>query len=191
MTQRILILFLIFSSLFSCTTQTKKVTINHIAQVANEYSLKIKEFESKIDPTNIQLFLQLNDSIRDQRKNADSILSQFFISITDTLFIPFTQTENLDKIHIENVWVVGATFNQLFIEARVKALDNSGLHGPYTSLSAFDSDDSRLSVGGGIGGNPEYRLEAGEIYVFSGKIDNLNLLTDFKRLQFDEVIKKW
>ena len=89
------------------------------------------------------------------------------------------------------MWVVGAKYNQLFIEARVKALDNSGLYGPYTSLSAFDSQDTRLSVGGGIGGNPEYRLEAGQTYVFSGKIDNLNALTDFKRLQFDEEIKKW
>lgn len=191
MRQRTFISFFILVSLFSCSTQTEKITVGQIAQVADDFSLKIKEFEAQIDPTNVAVFLQMNDSIREQRKNADSVLSQFFIAITDTLFLPFTQTENLDRIKIESVWVVGAKYNQLFIEARVKALDNSGLYGPYTSLSAFDSQDTRLSVGGGIGGNPEYRLEAGQTYVFSGKIDNLNALTDFKRLQFDEEIKKW
>ena len=82
-------------------------------------------------------------------------------------------------------------YNELQIEAEVEALDNSSFKGPYTSATIFDNTGKRMEVGGGIGGDPETKLEVGKTYKFKGIIDNLNLLKNLKKLNFDEDIKKW
>ncbi|MFW5851673.1 MAG: hypothetical protein ACOCWB_05570 [Bacteroidota bacterium] len=177
--------------MFSCSQEKELATVEDFAELSATYVANIKEFEGRINPTDLNSFQQLNDSIRIEKMAADSVLSALYTSIKDTVFVSFTQSENNDKIAIQDVWIVGADCNQLFIEARVKALDNSALRGPYTSISAFDSEGKRINVGGGIGGPADTKLEAGEVYVFSGKIDKIHLLQDFSHLQFDEKIKKW
>jgi|SRR5690554_3366155 len=177
--------------MFSCTQEKELVTVEDFAELSATYVANIKAFEERINPTDFNSFQQIKDSIRIEKMTADSVLSALYTSSKDTVFVSFTQSENTDKIAIQDVWIVGADYDQLLIEARVKALDNSALRGPYTSLSAFDSEGKRIAIGGGIGGPVDTKLEAGKVYVFSGKIDKIHLLQDFSHLQFDEKIKKW
>ncbi|MDA3882289.1 MAG: hypothetical protein PF481_03310 [Bacteroidales bacterium] len=177
--------------MFSCSQEKKVVTVEDFAELSATYVANIKAFEGRINPTDFNSFQQIKDSIRIEKMTGDSVLSALYTSIKDTVFLSFTQSENIDKIAIQDVWIVDADYNQLFLEARVKALDNSALRGPYTSLSAFDSEGKRLDVGGGIGGPTDTKLQAGEVYTFTGKIDKIHLLHDFNYLQFDEKIKKW
>lgn len=190
--KKLLILILgICTICFSCSTSGDSVTIKDFAQIAETYHEKISQLEAKRNPTDITSFLQINDSIRVYRTEANKELDSLFLLLKDTIYIPFTQTENINRLEIIKVWITSVQYNEIYIEALVKALDNSGIHGPYTSVSSFDTENNRLATGGGIGGNPEERVRAGETYIFSGKVDNLHLLTNFRRLQFDEDIKKW
>ncbi|MFO7868466.1 MAG: hypothetical protein R6U95_04105 [Bacteroidales bacterium] len=187
-----LYIFLCFGCvLSSCNNQSNTVAVHDFASVSVEYVQKVTELENKIDPTDIDSFLHINDSVSTCKQKADSALNAVLADVNDTLFIPFKQTKNTDKISIQQVWVVDVDYDQLYIEASVKALDNSAIHGPYTSLSAFDSEGKRIGVGGGIGGSSKTKLRAGEVYIFTGKIDNIHRLDDFAYLQFDENIKKW
>ncbi len=186
------ILFIVSSALLmACTQNTKTAKLSDVAKVADEYVVKIKALEAKIDPTNIETFMQIGDSVSLQKQLADSAIQEVYETLADTTFLSFVQTANLDKIEIQKVWLVGAKYNEVFIEARVRALDNSSLKGPYTSLSVFDAEENNVGAGGGIAGSPDAKLQAGKVYIFSGKIDNLNKLTSVKKLMFDEDIKKW
>jgi hypothetical protein len=137
--------------MFSCTQEKELVTVEDFAELSATYVANIKAFEERINPTDFNSFQQIKDSIRIEKMTADSVLSALYTSSKDTVFVSFTQSENTDKIAIQDVWIVGADYDQLL----------------------------------------DTKLEAGEVYVFSGKIDKIHLLQDFSYLQFDEKIKKW
>ena len=191
MIKKVIAIALISCSLVACTEKKETVSIDKLAETAQTFVTKIKAFEAKIDPTNIDTFMQLNDSIATQQTLADSAIAKLYATGKDTLFLEFAQTKNLNRIKVLKVWVVGAKYNELEIEAEVEALDNSSFKGPYTSATIFDNTGKRMEVGGGIGGDPETKLEVGKVYKFKGIIDNLNLLKNLKKLNFDEDIKKW
>lgn len=191
MIRKIIAIALVSCSLVACTEKKETVSLDKLAETAQTFVTKIKAFEAKIDPTNIDTFMQLNDSIAAQQTLADSAIAKVFATGKDTLFLEFAQTKNLNRIKVLKVWVTGAKYNELEIEALVEAIDNSSFKGPYTSATIFDNTGKRMEVGGGIGGDPETKLEVGKTYKFKGIIDNLNLLKNLKKLNFDEDIKKW
>ena len=82
-------------------------------------------------------------------------------------------------------------FDKVMLDARVKAVDNSSFMGPHAGLVIKDKSSKSLEVGGGIQGPTDEKLDAGQIYTFSGQIEHLHLLSDFKSILFDEDIKKW
>ena len=114
-----------------------------------------------------------------------------FAQEKDTMFLPFEQTKNFERIEIQKVWVVGMKFDKVMLDARVKAVDNSSFMGPHAGLVIKDKSSKSLEVGGGIQGPTDEKLDAGQIYTFSGQIEHLHLLSDFKSILFDEDIKKW
>lgn len=175
----------------SCSNKHTTVSLEKYADTANYYAEKIAEFESKQDMSNIDLYLQMEDSISAVKKVADEVLANLFAQEHDTLFLPFEQSKNFERIEIQKVWVVGMKFDKVMLEAQVKAVDNSSFMGPHASLMIKDKSQKTLEVGGGIQGPTDEKLDAGKTYVFSGQIEHLHLLSDFKSLLFDEDIKKW
>lgn len=191
MKKKLLIIFGVSLLFMHCTRKQHEAKLDALAMLALQYEEKITTLEQQLNPTNIDEFITINDAISATRQQADSAIKSLFSTIHDTIFLRFTQTKNKQKIAIEKVWVSGASYNEVYIQARVKALDHSSFMGPYTSLTIIDTDGARVEVGGGVGANADIKLQAGEQYLFSGKIDNLHLLGKFKLVQFDEDIKKW
>lgn len=192
MIKKIFIILAFGSVMASCTEKaTETISLSKFSDKSKTFVDKIKSLEAKLDPTNVDTFMQINDSIAKQQTIADSVLAAEFTSVKDTIFLDFTQTQNIEKIKITKVWVTGVKFNELQIQASVEALDNSSFKGPYTSCTILDKTGKKIEVGGGIGGPAEEKLETGKTYIFSGAIDNLHLLGNLKTLTFDEKIKKW
>ncbi len=177
--------------LASCSNKKSEVSLAKYADTANYFAEKIADFESKQDMSDIDLFMQMSDSASAQKKMADDVLSQMFEKEADTMFLPFEQTKNFERIKILNVWVVGMKFDKILLEARVQAVDNSSFMGPHAGLVIKDKNKNVLEVGGGIQGPTDEKLDAGNVYIFSGQIEHLHLLSDFKSIVFDEDIKKW
>jgi len=177
--------------IIACSSPEKKVKVSDFVDAVNPFVEKIEAFEAKKNLQNFDEFMALTDSVNKEQVIADSVLANLFLTVTDTIYLPFEQVENQNKIEIQKVWVVGVKYNELLIEAKVKAQDNSKMAGPYTSVSAFNKKGVNLAVGGGIGAVADVKLQVDSIYTFSGTIDNLNKLEDFKILKFDEDIKKW
>jgi hypothetical protein len=183
----------VIAALFTigCSQKKSQIGIAQLAEKAQEYKTKIANLESRLNPQDIDAFMQINDSITLMQQQADSVLGALFATITDTIVLDFTQTKNDNRIQIQKVWVTGAKYNELHIQALVKAIENSSFMGPYTSATMIDNTGKKIEVGGGIGGAPDTKLVAGQVYTFTGTIDNLHLLANLKQLQFDEEIKKW
>lgn len=177
--------------LASCSNKKESVSLKKYADTASYFAEKIADFESKQDMNDIDSYLQMEDSILMQKKAADEVLAKMFKIEKDTMFLPFEQTKNFDKIKVLKVWVVGMKFDKVMLEASVQAVDNSSFMGPHAGLMIKDKNKKQLEVGGGIQGPTDDKLEAGKIYVFSGQIEHLHLLSDFKSIMFDEDIKKW
>ncbi len=175
----------------SCGNKKSTVSLAKYADTANYYAEKIAEYEAKQDMSDIDLFLKMSDSAALQKKAADEVLSQMFVKVEDTLFLPFEQTKNDERIQILSVWAVGMRFDEVLLEARVKAIDNSSFMGPHAGLVVKDKSKTLLEVGGGIQGPTDEKLDAGKTYIFTGKIEHLHLLTNFKSIVFNEDIKKW
>lgn len=192
MIKKVFVFLAISSLIVACTKKVETVSLSVFAEKSKTFVTKIATLEAKLDPTNIDTFMQINDSISAQQQLADSAITALYTkTVKDTIFLNFTQTKNLEKIKILKVWVIGAKYNELEIQASVQAMDNSSFMGPYTSATMIDKTGKRIEVGGGIGGSPEEKLVTGKIYTFNGSIDNLHLLGDLKSLNFDEDIKKW
>ncbi|HON53360.1 MAG TPA: hypothetical protein PLS12_09150 [Bacteroidales bacterium] len=183
----------IIAALFTigCSQKKSQIGIAQLAEKSQEYKTKIANLESRLNPQDIDAFMQINDSITLMQQQADSVLGALFTTITDTIVLDFIQTKNENRIQIQKVWVTGAKYNELHIQALVKAIENSSFMGPYTSATMIDNTGKKIEVGGGIGGAPDTKLVAGQVYTFTGTIDNLHLLANLKQLQFDEEIKKW
>lgn len=183
----------VIAALFTigCSQKKSQIGIAQLAEKAQEYKTKIANLESRLNPQDIDAFMQINDSITLMQQQADSVLGALFATITDTIVLDFTQTKNDNRIQIQKVWVTGTKYNELHIQALVKAIENSSFMGPYTSATMIDNTGKKIEVGGGIGGAPDTKLVAGQVYTFTGTIDNLHLLANLKQLQFDEEIKKW
>ena len=175
----------------SCSNKHTAVSLEKFADTANYFAEKIADFESKQDMSDIDLYMQMEDSITAVKKVADEVLANLFAQEKDTMFLPFEQTKNFERIEIQKVWVVGMKFDKVMLDARVKAVDNSSFMGPHAGLVIKDKSSKSLEVGGGIQGPTDEKLDAGQIYTFSGQIEHLNLLSEFKSILFDEDIKKW
>lgn len=175
----------------SCGNKKTTVSLAKYADTANYYAERIANYEAKQDMSDIDLFMKMSDSAASQRKLADDVLSQMFVKVEDTLFLPFEQTKNDEKIQILSVWAVGMRFDEVLLEARVKAIDNSSFMGPHAGLVVKDKSKNLLEVGGGLQGPTDEKLDAGKTYIFTGKIEHLHLLTNFKSIVFNEDIKKW
>lgn len=184
------IVCLLFSAT-SCVNKNKSVSLKTYADTANYFAKKIADIEARQDMSDIDLFMQMTDSANEQRTIADSVLASIYENVKDTIFLPFEQTKNFEKITIKKVWVVGMQFDKVLIEALVEANDNSSFMGPHAGLVVKDKSRNRLEVGGGIQGPTDDKLAVGEEYIFSGQIEHLHLLSNFKMLLFDEDIKKW
>ena len=175
----------------SCENKKTTVSLAKYADTANYFAEVIANYEAKRDMNDIDLFMKMSDSASAQRKLADDVLSKMFVKVEDTLFLPFEQTKNDEKIKILSVWAVGLRFDEVLLEARVKAIDNSSFMGPHAGLVVKDKNKNLLEVGGGIQGPTDEKLDAGKTYIFTGKIEHLHLLTNFKSIVFNEDIKKW
>ena len=175
----------------SCDNKKTTVSLAKYADTANYFAEVIANYEAKQDMNDIDLFMKMSDSASAQRKLADDVLSKMFVKVEDTLFLPFEQTKNDEKIKILSVWAVGLRFDEVLLEARVKAIDNSSFMGPHAGLVVKDKNKNLLEVGGGIQGPTDEKLDAGKTYIFTGKIEHLHLLTNFKSIVFNEDIKKW
>jgi len=193
MNMRKLLVWIVCTTLLAvaCTEKKPQIGIAQLAEKSQEYQTKIASLESRLNPQDIDAFMKINDSITLVQQQADSVLGALFASITDTIVLDFTQTKNDHRIKIQKVWLTGAKYNELHIQALVKAIENSSFMGPYTSATMIDNTGKKIEVGGGIGGAPDTKLVAGQVYTFTGTIDNLHLLANLKQLQFDEEIKKW
>ena len=174
-----------------CENKKTTVSLAKYADTANYFAEVIANYEAKQDMNDIDLFMKMSDSASAQRKLADDVLSKMFVKVEDTLFLPFEQTKNDEKIKILSVWAVGLRFDEVLLEARVKAIDNSSFMGPHAGLVVKDKNKNLLEVGGGIQGPTDEKLDAGKTYIFTGKIEHLHLLTNFKSIVFNEDIKKW
>ena len=175
----------------SCENKKTTVSLAKYADTANYFAEVIANYEAKQDMNDIDLFMKMSDSASAQRKLADDVLSKMFVKVEDTLFLPFEQTKNDEKIKILSVRAVGLRFDEVLLEARVKAIDNSSFMGPHAGLVVKDKNKNLLEVGGGIQGPTDEKLDAGKTYIFTGKIEHLHLLTNFKSIVFNEDIKKW
>ena len=183
----------IVALLSSCSNKKQNVSLAIYADTASYFAERIENFESKAksDMDNIDLYFQMEDSASAQKKIANEVLTKLFADVKDTLFLPFEQTKNFEKIKILSVWVTGMEFDKILLEARVEAIDNSSFMGPHAGLVIKDKDKKLLEVGGGIQGPTDEKLEAGSVYTFSGQIEHLHLLSDFKSIVFNEDIKMW
>ncbi|MBO7124432.1 MAG: hypothetical protein J6V74_01140, partial [Bacteroidales bacterium] len=137
------------------------------------------------------LYMKMDDSTTAQKKLANEVLTKLYTAEKDTLYLPFEQTKNFERIKIIDVWITGMEFDKILLEARVEAIDNSSFMGPHVGLVIKDKDKKMLEVGGGIQGPTDEKLEAGKIYTFSGQIEHLHLLSNFKTIVFNEDIKMW
>lgn len=191
--KKVLSIFAVVGLVFfvSCNHKQKSVSLEKYADTANYFAEKIADYESKQDMSDIDLYLQMQDSVSAMKKHADEVLSTMFAQEKDTFFLPFEQTKNFERIKIQKVWIVGMQFDKILLEASVKAIDNSSFMGPHAGLVIRDKNMNSLEVGGGIQGPTDEKLDAGKNYIFSGKIEHLHLLSDFKTVLFDEDIKKW
>lgn len=130
------------------------------------------------------------DSIIAARKiEATALMYSSFDSLAKPLTLLFEQKANTDRITIKDLRVVGTAFNELELEARVDALDNSAYATPFASITVYDALGNRLDVAGGIG--IESKLTAGQNYVFVGKIQNVQHLSPGFKIVFDEEMTKW
>ena len=181
-------------SFAACKPHKNAVSLKTLADTAAYFSQQIVELEKTLDFTNIDAFMATNNKIQTIKNQANNEIQTYFAKHNgDTLFLQFNQSKNTEKFKIKKLWISGATFNQLLIEAQVYAMDNSAFRGPYTSLAIKqrDRDGSRLECGGGIGANDTIQLTAGEYYIFSGTINNLSSLSQVRSVLFDEPVKKW
>ena len=191
--KNVLAFALIALAFASCGNKKNQVSLASYADTANYFAGRIADLEAKQQQSmdDMDLFLKLSDSAMVERQKANEVLTQMFSKESDTLFLPFEQTKNIDKIEILSVWITAMEFDKILIEARVKAIDNSSFMGPHAGLVVKDRKNEELEVGGGIQGPTDDKLEAGKVYTFSGKIEHLHLLSQFRMLMFNEDIKKW
>lgn len=175
----------------SCSGKKQKTTLAIFADTASYFAQRIADIESNRDESDFDAFMRASDSVDAQKKLANKVLEELFVANTDTLFLPFEQTQNTDKIKILSVWVSGFEFDKVLISAYVEAIDNSSFMGPHASLAVLDKAKNRQEVGGGIQGPNDEKLVVGNVYTFSGSINHLHLLSDFKSLIFSDPITKW
>ena len=175
----------------SCSNKKQNVSLAVYADTANYFAERIENFESQRDMNDIELYMKMDDSANAQKKAANAVLSELFADVKDTLYLPFEQTKNFEKIKILEVWITGMEFDKILLEARVEAIDNSSFMGPHAGMVIKDKNKKLLEVGGGIQGPTDEKLVAGNIYTFTGQIEHLHLLSNFKSIVFNEDIKKW
>ncbi|MDR2962583.1 MAG: hypothetical protein LBU90_02935 [Bacteroidales bacterium] len=176
----------------SCKHNGSKVALATLADTAAYFHTQIQTLEKQRNGSNIDDFLRSNTEILAIRKHADSVIQQYFAAHSgDTLFLSFDQSKNTEKFTIQKLWVSGAEYNQLFIQARVYAMDNGSVNQPYISLAIKQRDGSRLESGGGIMAVDSTKLTAGKTYLFSGAIHNLSALQQVRSVFFDETIQQW
>lgn len=175
----------------SCGGKKQHTSLALFADTASYFAQRIADIEANRDESDFEAFMRANDSVDAQKQLANKVLEELFAINTDTLFLPFEQTQNTDKIKILSVWVSGLEFDKVLIEAYVEAIDNSSFMGPHASLAILDKSKNRQEVGGGIQGPNDEKLVVGNVYTFSGSINHLHLLSDFKSLIFSDPITKW
>jgi len=175
----------------SCGKKKNTVSLQKYADTANYFARKIADIESQQDMSDIDLFLRMQDSAMVLKKQADVVLESLFAENKDTVFLPFEQTKNEEKIKILSVWITDIKYDKIMIEARVEAMDNNTFMGPHAGLVVKDKQREEHDFGGGIQGPTDDKLTVGNIYTFTGQIEHLHLLSDFKSLVFNEEIKKW
>lgn len=178
-------------ALSSCNNKKNNVSLSKYADTANVYANEIANMEANINMDEVNDYLQVLEKTEAKKEVANKVLSAMFEANKDTLFLPFEQTKNDDKVKILSVWVTDMKFDKVMIEARVEALDNSTFMGPHIGLVIKDKQKNLLEVGGGIQGPTDEKLDAGKVYTFTGQIEHLHLLSDFKSVIFNEDIKKW
>jgi len=181
----------IVALLSSCGDKKSNISLAIYADTANYFAERIENFESQRDMNDIELYMKMDDSATAQKKLANEVLTKLYTAEKDTLYLPFEQTKNFERIKIIDVWITGMEFDKILLEARVEAIDNSSFMGPHVGLVIKDKDKKMLEVGGGIQGPTDEKLEAGKIYTFSGQIEHLHLLSNFKTIVFNEDIKMW
>ncbi|MCQ2608307.1 MAG: hypothetical protein MJ197_06440 [Bacteroidales bacterium] len=175
----------------SCGKKKTSVSLQKYADTANYFARKIADIEAHQDMEDIELFLQIQDSTAALKKQADEVLEKLFAENKDTVFLPFEQTKNEEKIKILSVWITDIKYDKVMIAARVEAMDNNTFMGPHAGLVVKDKQREEHDFGGGIQGPTDDKLAVGNVYTFTGQIEHLHLLSDFKSLVFNEEIKKW
>lgn len=175
----------------SCSGKKQKTSLSIFSDTAAYFAQRISDIEANRDESDFEAFMRTNDSVDAQKKLANQVLSDLFVAVPDTMYLPFEQTQNLDKLKILSVWISGFEFDKVLISAQVEAIDNSSFMGPHVSLAVLDKSKNRQEVGGGIQGPNDEKLVVGNVYTFSGSINHLHLLSDFKSLIFSDSITKW
>lgn len=187
-----IILCIAVISLAACKPHKNAVSLATLADTAAYFQTHIDSLEKTLDFSNLDAFVATNEKIQTIKTQANSVIQAYFAEYNgDTLFLHFDQSKNIEKFKIKKLWISGAAYNQLLVEAQVYAMDNSAFRGPHTSLAIKQKDDSRLESGGGIAANDTTKLIAGTTYIFSGTINNLSQLSHVRTVLFDEPVKKW
>ena len=189
---QLLLFSLTIISFAACKPHKNTVSLATLADTAAYFQTQIASLEKTLDFSNPDAFAATNDTIQDIKNQANSAIQSYFSEHNgDTLFLQFDQSKNTEKFKIQKLWISGATYNQLLIEAQVYAMDNSALQGAYASLAVKQRNGSRSESGGGIAANDTTKLIAGKTYTFSGAINNLHQLGQVRVVLFDEPVKRW
>jgi len=176
----------------ACKPKKHTVSLATLADTAAYFQAQIASLEKTLDFSNLDAFVTTNEKIQDITNQANSAIQSYFSEHNgDTLFLQFDQSKNTEKFKIQKLWISGATYNELLIEAQVYAMDNSAQRGAHASLAVKQRNGSRLESGGGIAANDTTKLIAGKTYIFSGAIKNLHQLGAVRTVLFDEPVKKW
>lgn len=161
--------------------------LDKLSEAMNSQLAKIKELQEKQSNTaDVDEMFRIDDEINALRKKAKQELIGM---VKEPISIGFLQTANGDMIEVLSVQIDSVTFPKYSISAEVRAFDYSSVSNPFIGLTAADSLNNKLDVGGGIGYSE--KLEAGKTYRFVGEIYNPEVIKNGSIILFDEAIKKW
>lgn len=184
--------FLLIITIIACAPEKKASLppIIELAKVSEQASSNLEILtEEQNSTTDVNRMFEIDELISNIKQKSSDTLKRVLQNLSDSS-INFIQTANTDKIEIQSLKIVDVNYNEVVVEANVKALDNSAFSGPHVGLAAASVSDSTIDVGGGISGDS--KLIAGTTYIFKGKIFNINNINSkFGKIVFQEDIKQW
>jgi hypothetical protein len=171
--------------------QAPKNDLGSLPKIAGIYSRKINSLlKEQSECTDVEKMFAFDSIIASAKMKANMHISHVFDSLKKPVIVYFSQTKNNDSIKIVEVRMLRASYDNIQLEATVKAVRNSVFNMPFTSLSIYDSNGKRLDIGGGIGIDNK-KLKAGKTYIFKGQMDNVSKLKPGFKMIFNEEMKKW